>query len=223
MKTSLSRDGLAAYLGRQVSNFFPDREIAAEELAPFVNAALERLALCFAGISDKYLLPGEEKRFNHRHTDHYAMFLYLVSNTINRMQGNLELADKVYALNKALHAIDVYHEVELPQVFFFQHPLGTVLGRANYGNCFMVYQRCTVGAKDQVYPTIGEGVVMYGGSSIIGDSTIGSNVWLSSGTTVIGQDVANDSVVFGRSPNITIKPTQRNSVRDLFNHPSGRR
>lgn len=223
MKTTLSNDALAAYLGRQLSNFFPDREVAAAELKPFVDAALERLALCFAGISDKYLPAGREQQFNHRHTDHYAMFLYLVANTTRKMQGNMELADKTYALNKALHAIDAYHEVELPEVFFFQHPLGTVLGRAHYGNYFMVYQRCSVGAKDQVYPTIGEGVVMFGGSAIIGDCTIGNNVWLSSGTTVLGQDVPDDSVVFGQSPNIAIKPTQRNIVRDLFNHPSGRR
>lgn len=223
MKTTLSNDALAAYLGRQLSNFFPDREVAAAELKPFVDAALERLALCFAGISDKYLPAGREQQFNHRHTDHYAMFLYLVANTTRKMQGNMELADKAYALNKALHAIDAYHEVELPEVFFFQHPLGTVLGRAHYGNYFMVYQRCSVGAKDQVYPTIGEGVVMFGGSAIIGDCTIGNNVWLSSGTTVLGQDVPDDSVVFGQSPNIAIKPTQRNIVRDLFNHPSGRR
>lgn len=223
MKTTLSKDALAAYLARQMSNVFPDREVAAAELKPFVEGGLERLALCFARISDKYLPAGREQQFNHRHTDHYAMFLYLVANAIRRMQGNLELADKAYALNKTLHAIDVYHEVELPEVFFFQHPLGTVLGRAHYGNYFMVYQRCTVGAKDQVYPTIGEGVVMFGGSAIIGDCTIGSNVWLSSGTTVLGQDVPDDSVVFGQSPNIAAKPTQRNIVRDLFNHPSGRR
>lgn len=223
MKTTLSNDTLATYLGRQLSNFFPDREVAAAELKPFVDAALERLALCFAGISDKYLPVGREQQFNHRHTDHYAMFLYLVANTVRKMQGNMDLADKTYALNKALHAIDVYHEVELPEVFFFQHPLGTVLGRAQYGNYFMVYQRCTVGAKDQVYPRIGEGVVMFGGSAILGDCTIGKNVWLSSGTTVLGQDVPDDSVVFGQSPTIAVKPTQRNIVRDLFNHPSGRR
>ncbi len=223
MKTTLSKDALAAYLARQMTNFFPDREVAAAELTPVVDAALERLALCFAGISDKYLPAGREQQFSHRHTDHYAMFLYLVANTIRKMQGNMELADKAYALNKGLHAIDAYHEVELPEVFFFQHPLGTVLGRAHYGNYFMVYQRCSVGAKDQVYPTIGEGVVMFGGSAIIGDCTIGNNVWLSSGTTVLGQDVPDDAVVFGQSPNIAIKPTQRNTVRDLFNHPSGRR
>jgi serine O-acetyltransferase len=222
MKTTLTRDALAAYLARQLSNFFPDREVSGSELQPFVDAGLDRLAICFSRISDKYLPAGQEQKFNPRHTDHYAMFLYLVANTIRKMGGDLELADKLYALNKALHAIDVYHEVELPEVFFFQHPVGTVLGRAKYGNYFMVYQRCTVGAKDQTYPSIGEGVVMFGGSAIIGDCAIGSNVWLSLGTIVLGENIPDNSVVFGQPPKIVVKPTQRNIVRDLFDHPSGR-
>ncbi len=222
MKTLLSNDAISAYLAKQLSNFFPDRQVMPGEIKPFVDGGLERLALCLAKISDKYLPPGQEKVFNQWITDHYAMFLYLVANTIYRMQGSKELAEKTYALNKALHAIDVYYEVKLPEVFFFQHPVGTVLGRGNYGNYFMVYQRCTVGAKDQVYPTIGEGVVMFGGSAIIGDCTVGDNVWISTGSSIMGHDVPNGSSVFGQSPNLTIKPTLRNVIRDLFNHPSGR-
>ena len=45
-----------------------------------------------------------------------------------------DLASKAYCLNKALHAIDVFYEVELPEIFFLEHPLGTVLGRAKYSN-----------------------------------------------------------------------------------------
>ncbi len=222
MKSTLRPNELKEYIAQQLSSFFPDRKVDAIELSPFVENGLERLAICMNGISDKYLPSNQEKRFNHRNTDHYGMFLYLVANTIRRLNGNIELADKTYALNKALHAIDVYYEVDLPEVFFFQHPVGTVLGRANYGNYLMVYQRCTVGAKDQVYPRIGEGVVMFGGSSIIGDCSVGNNVWLSSGTGVLAQSIPGDSVVFGVSPNIVVKPTDRQVVRDLFNHPSGR-
>lgn len=221
MRTLLSREELAAYLARQISNFYPDRQIAATELHRFVDAALERLAHSFSRIKEKYVPDGREFPFNHRHTDHYAMFLYLVANSVRRSEGNVELADKVYALNKALHAIDVYHEVELPDVFFFQHPVGTVLGRAKYSNYFMVYQRCTVGANNTIYPTIGEGVVMYSGSSIIGNCRIGNNVWLSAGALVMEEDLPDDSVVFGQSRALTIKPTKRNVIRDLFRQPIG--
>jgi serine O-acetyltransferase len=56
--------------------------------------------------------------------------------------------------------LDAFYEVELPDVFAFQHPVGTVLGRGRYGNYFFVYQRCSVGANVAGrYPTIGESVI----------------------------------------------------------------
>ncbi|MBL8490010.1 MAG: hypothetical protein JNM82_04450 [Rhodocyclaceae bacterium] len=215
MISVLPRDALAAYLGRQLSHFFPDREMAPGELQPAVDDALARLARCFAGIADKYLPAGGEPRFDHRHTDHYAMFLYLVANSAHRL-GAGEVAAKAYALNKALHALDAFYEVELPEVFLFQHPVGTVLGRARYGNYLMVYQRCTVGAKNREYPELGEGVVLYAGSSVIGRCRLGDNVWLSTGSLVLGQDVPGDSVVFGQSPALVVKPARRRVVGDLF-------
>lgn len=220
MKLSLAPDQLATYLARQVSNLFPDRQLIGDDYRRYVDAALTRLDYCLARITDKYLPDGAERPFNHRNTDHYAMFLYLVSNTVFRQGGETELAEKAYALNKALHALDVFYEVALPDIFFFQHPVGTVLGRGRYSNYFAVYQRCTIGAKDGVYPTIGEGVVLYGGSAVIGNCRVGNNVWLAAGTRVMGQDIPDNSVVFGQSPTLTVKPTRRNVQRDVFRTPA---
>lgn len=216
MKLSLPTADLAAYLARQVSNFFPDREIGGGDYRPHVDSALQRVEHCFSAIRNKYFPGRSETYFNHRHTDQYAMFLYYVSNSVHRDGGEVELAEKAYALNKALHGLDAFYEVELPAVFGFQHPVGTVLGRARYSDYFFVYQRCSTGAKDGVYPEIGEGVVMYGGSSIIGKCTIGRNVLLSAGALVMSEDVPDNSVVFGQSPTLTVKPTQRNVFSDFF-------
>lgn len=222
MKTFLSAERLAAYVARQVSGLFPDREVSGVELLRYVGTALERLDCSLGGMTDKYLPPGGERMFNHRNTDHYAMFLYLVSNSVFRLEGEPELAEKTYALNKALHALDVFYEVALPEIFFFQHPVGTVLGRARYSNYLAVYQRCTIGGKDRVYPTIGEGVVLYGGCAIIGNCRVGNNVWLSTGSGVMQQDIPDNSVVFGQSPALTIKPTRRDVRRDFFHAPARR-
>ena len=62
---------------------------------------------------------------------------------------------------------------------------------------------------------------MYGGSSIIGDCKIGNNVSLSAGTLVMGQDIPDNSVVFGHSPNLTIKPSRRNVFSDFFRVDKG--
>lgn len=207
---------LAAYVAKQISAFFPDRAVDAAEYRHFVDLALDRLAGALEAVRDKYFAGVDKTPFNHRHTDHYAMFLYLVANTVFREQGPRELAEKAYALNKALHALDVFYEVELPAIFFFQHPVGTVLGRARYSDYLVVYQRCSTGAKDGVYPDIGRGVVMFGGSAVLGRSRIGDNVWLSAGTLIMGTEIPDNSAVFGQSPHLTIKPTRRSVIRDLY-------
>jgi len=220
MQLSISAADLASYLARQLSNFFPDAELRGADCARSVDAALERLEHCLLGVKDKYVPEGAEPRFNHRHTDHYAMFLYFVGNSALRLGQPIAIAEKAYALNKALHGIDAFYEIELPEVFFFQHPVGTVLGRAKYSDFFVVYQRCTVGAKDRIYPVLGEGVVMYGGSAIIGECTIGSNVWLGAGAVVMGECVPNDSAVFAQSPHLVVKPTKRSVFDNFFQRRS---
>jgi serine O-acetyltransferase len=217
MRVSLGKADLSRYIARQLNNLFPDEVVIEDHLSRYVTAALERTEYCFSHINAKYFCDAGQVLFSHLHTDQYAMFLYFLCNTLYRMNGDLSLASKVYALNKSLHAIDVYYEVKLPDIFYFQHPVGTVLGRASYSNYFFVYQRCSTGANlDDVYPRLGEGVVMYGNSAIIGDCTVGDNCWLSFGAVVTDQDLPSDSVVFGRSPNIVIKSTRRQVTRDLF-------
>lgn len=217
MKISLSPTDLAAYVAGQVSYLFPDRDITGHSLDIYVENALARVEYCFSHIKRKYFFDGEQAYFDHLHTDQYAMFLYFLGNTIYRMEGDLSLASKVYALNKSLHAIDAFYEVELPDIFAFQHPVGSVLGRGKYSNYFYVYQRCSIGANlYDVYPTLGEGVIMFGGSAVIGNCTIGNNCWLSVGTIIMDSDVPSNSIVFGHSPNTAIKATKRNVVKDMF-------
>lgn len=223
MKLSISPAQLAAYVARQLNALFPDRELRPADLSAAVDGALARTASCYRGLRAKYFQDDGESVFNHLHTDQYAMFLYFVANSIFRMRGDLGVASRVYALNKALHGIDVFYEVELPSVFCFQHPVGTVLGRARYGEYFFVYQRCSVGSSvAHDYPTLGRGVVMFGGAAVIGKCVVGDNVWLSVNATVVDGVVPSDSIVFGQSPNLVVKPAKRDVIRYLFDRESER-
>ncbi len=216
MVKQLSQPELSGYLARQLSHFFPDAPIIPSALEPAVGDALDRLRHCLARLRGKYF---EQGRFDHLHTDQYAMFLYFVGNSLFRRHDDLALAAKLYALNKALHSIDAFYEVELPDVFLFSHPLGTILGRARYANYFLVYQHCTIGSNlDGTYPTFGEGVAMFGGSAVIGDCTVGANCWLSYGAVVMDENVPANSVVFGRSPALVVKPAQRDVMHERFRH-----
>lgn len=213
MKT-LGKPEFAAYIARQLAHFFPDETVAPAALEPAVGDALDRMGHCLARLRGKYF---EQGCFDHLHTDQYAMFLYFVGRALFLRKDDPALAAKLYALNKALHSIDAFYEVALPDVFLFSHPLGTVLGRARYSDYFVVYQHCTVGSNlDGTYPTLGEGVAMYGGSAVIGDCTIGANTALSYGTVVMEENVPANSVVFGRSPSLVVKPSRRNVIEDRF-------
>lgn len=217
MKISLERHDLVGYVRRQIENIFPDGADISD-LGRFVDIAMERVELCFSRIHVKSFQNAGQTHFNHRHTDQYALFLYYLSNSAFRAAGTHPIAEKAYALNKALHAIDAFYEVELPEIMLFSHPVGTVLGRAKYGDYFCCYHGCTVGANlNGDYPSIGRGVVMYGGSKIIGDTQIGDNTFIANGAVLIDQrKLAANSVVFGTRPNVGIASTKRDVVRDIF-------
>jgi serine O-acetyltransferase len=104
-----------------------------------------------------------------------------------------------------LNSCDIYYEVELPEVFYLEHPLSTILGRAKYGDNFFAMQGCTVGGNKGFYPTIGNNVKMYSNSKILGNSKIGNNVLIAANTYVKDFDIPDDTMVFGQFPNIIIK------------------
>jgi len=217
-KKTLSEDGLSAYIAKQLNFIFPDKDMIHEgKLKPFVTKALKRIEHCFSKINVKYYFDGKNILFNHLHADQYATFLYYLSNTVWRDSKDENIASKIYYLNKMLHALDAYYEVELPDVFLLSHPVGAVLGRGNYNDYLVVYQRVSVGAnKNQVYPRIGKAVIMYGGSALIGKCTVGDNCLFSIGTIVMDRDIPSDMVVYGTYPNINHKRTTKSVMERYF-------
>jgi serine O-acetyltransferase len=92
----------------------------------------------------------------------------------------------------------------MPRIFFLDHPIGSVIGRANYGNRFSFTQNCTVGNNKGIYPTIGENVSMMSGSKILGNCLIGNDVIISANAYVKDSDIPSCSLVFAASPNLVI-------------------
>jgi serine O-acetyltransferase len=222
LTTTLSTTELTAYVAAQVTACCPDRTLRPGELAPHVARALERVERCFSRVIVKRFGGAGAAVFDHLNTDQYAMFLYLLSNTIFRNEGDLSAAAKVYALNKAMHGLDVFYEVALPDVFLFQHPVGTVLGRARYADYFAVYQRCSVGSNlDGETPVFEAGVTMFGDASAIGRCRIGADACFSVGARVMDGDVPADAVVFGQSPHAVFKPGARRVAARFFAREAG--
>lgn len=192
---------------RQIRSLFGLRPRERRAISQAVGQALEDLETCFAPNCNKYFRTDEQVVFDCSHTVQYCIFLYKVSRRLSLTAGgDLSGANKVYALNKALHGVDIYHEVILPEVFTCDHPVGSVLGRARYGERFSFSQHCTVGGNKGKYPNIGSNVRLLVGATVIGDSSIGDNVIISANSFVKDSVVPSDSLVFGNSPELVIKP-----------------
>ncbi len=201
--TDVEEPGLISLLIRRLENFFIITDEEAALIREYHSKVIDKMNVCFRGIDNKYFNSNGEALFSSSHSGQYLIYLYFYSNIFAK-EGN-SLKDKFYYLNKILHSVDIYAEVNLPPIFFFEHPLGMVLGRAKYGNNFFAMQGCTVGGNKGHYPIIGDNVRMFSNSKILGRSKIGDNVWLSANSYVKDEDIPNNMIVFGQSPNLVLK------------------
>ena len=151
-----------------------------------------------------------EAYFDPLHTCQWTLFLYLMANTIykyekDKLEAARIICDKIYGQSITISGCEIYYEVEMPDVFSFDYPLGSHMGRAKYGNGFSFVQGCTVDNKDDTYPILGENFKMLTGSKILGNSNIGDNCIICEGTYIVDEDVPANSIVSGKSPNLVIK------------------
>lgn len=99
----------------------------------------------------------------------------------------------------------MFYEIEFPQYFALDHPVGSVMGRAKYGEGFSFTQCCTVGNNRGTYPEIGQNVKMCAYSSIIGNCHVGDNVTIGANSGIKDCDVPDNTIVFGQYPNNIFK------------------
>jgi len=118
MKTTLNNEELSLYVSRQINNLFPDsNKVSSDEIDQYMKDTMDKVSFCFNNIKRKYFYDNKKTLFNHLHSDHYSMFLYILSNVVYRKIITKILATKVFLLNKALHSIDAFYSIQLPEVF----------------------------------------------------------------------------------------------------------
>jgi len=199
MLLSLNPRELTKYVFNQLIFFDDNTSLKKNDLLESVEIALEKLSFCFDRINIKYFNNGNDSTFNHLNSDQYSMFLYILSNVIYKkdIKNNISVATKIYLLNKMLHGIDIFYEINLPSIFVFIHPLGTVLGRANYSDFLAVYQRCGIGSNNDSYPNLGKYLTLHPGASVLGKSKIEENCSIGSDSIVIDRNIRKNSIYLG--------------------------
>ena len=207
-----SREQLLGYLERQLQNFFPDGREHRAQLDAGLDAALDRLAHCINAVR-----LWREDEFDPLHSSQYTTFLYYLANTLHRRGAERALCNKLFLLNKALNGIDLFYEIELPPVFFIGHSVGIVLAKARYGNHLVLYQNCTVGKNHGAAPVIGDGVVLYPHSAVIGACRVRDGSVIAQGTRVIGRDTPGDCLVFqAERGGLRFARSKRDILADFF-------
>ena len=215
----LNGEKLLGLLNHQLYNFWGgDVYLNAEDIEE-IERALQRMEKCFAKVNSKYFRDGEEVIFKVENSVQYAIFLYLMSNELYISQKE-EKASFVYYLNKIMNSVEWFYAVKLPEYFCAEHPLGSVLGRATYGNYFYIYQDVTVGGSwkenEVCYPIIGEHVTMFSNSKVLGKAYIGNNTVIAANTYIINTAIPDNSMVFGQSPNLIIKQRDTKDIEKMF-------
>ncbi len=205
IETSLNKNALALYVTNQLNCIFPDdSKVHISIIENVISKVFNRIDFCFSKINNKYFFDGSVTKFNHLHGDQYSMFLYYLSNTMYQNGIDIKYCNKVYLLNKLLHGIDAFYEVELPDIFMFIHPIGTILGRADYSDYFLVYQRCGIGSNHNIYPKLGEYLTLHPGSAILGNCKVGNFCSIAAESLVIDENI-NDGILYIGNPKQSYK------------------
>lgn len=209
----LDQEHLAQFIARQLEHFVPDGlPINLSLIRQHLPQALERLRVCINAVR-----LWKENEFDHLHSSQYCIFLYYLANTLWKETGETELPTKLFILNKALNAIDLFYEIDMPARFFIGHSAGIVLAKASYSDYLVLYQNSTVGKNHGVAPVIESGVIMYPNTAIIGRCHVRSGTVISQGVSVINQDTPGNCLVFyGVEKSLQFKQNKRKILDDIF-------
>ena len=159
--------------------------------------------------------------FNPVYSVTWNIFLYRLSRILY-LKGNQQEADCVYYLNKIMHSTDWFYQIELPKHFGAEHPIGSVLGKAKYGDYLFVYQGTTIGANRTggklVHPILGNNVLLYTNATVLGKSVLGDNVIISADSYLLNENIPSNCIVYGKTPNIVIKKKDEKTIKEMTKH-----
>jgi serine O-acetyltransferase len=209
-----TRESLIAYLTAQCAHIVPDgREDAFRQAVDaHLDEALERMHVCINACA-----PWRPDQFNVLQSSQHCIFLYYLSNTIYRRSGDTAAATRLFLMNKAFNGIDLFYEIQMPPVFYIGHSVGIVLAKATYGNYLVLYQNSTVGRhKDQI-PVIGDRVVLYPNTAVIGRTVIGNDAVLSQGVSAVNKKVPDGVIAFrSGGSDLAFQPRPDDLLKEYF-------
>lgn len=217
MILSLSSQDLFSYISRQAEYLFPDgMAFVGNDIKSAFSLGLDRLENSIKTVT----LPGYhnnegEPSFSHMHADQYAQLLYFFGNSLWSISQNRPVCDKLLAMNRVLHSLFLSYKCKMPEHFVLGHPIGTILGNADYGDFLVVFQGVTINTEQdengKEAPHLGRGLFLGAHSKVIGKQTVGDRVSVGVGALLYKEDVPDDSVVLQENGKTIIRPRKKTS------------
>lgn len=209
---NMTKEDLSSYVCHQLNSFFPDKfSIKESEVNTSLDEALKRLEVCINSVK-----VWRENQFDVLQSSQNCIFLYYLANTIFENKNNENLCTKLFYLNKALNGFECFYTNRLPEKFFIGHSVGIVLVKNDYPNYIAFYQGSTVGRITDKLPKIGEKVILYPYSSIIGDSQVGKGSVIAKGVNVVNKNVPDNVNVFSNADELVFKSKKQELIEDIF-------
>ena len=130
----------------------------------------------------------------------HAVLLHRLSHRLYR-SGWFTLARVISQFARTWTGIEIHPGACIGRRFFIDHGMGVVIGETSeIGDDVLVYQGVTLGGTGKEtgkrHPTIGDGVVIGTGATILGNIRIGDHVKIGAGSVVV-QPVPEHSTVVG--------------------------
>lgn len=225
MKLSMEKNELKRYIGKQMDHFFPDGSItkyyAGTDIDRAFNLSIDRVENCFKHISNTaYCDDWGQTYFSHTHADQYAQLLYFYMNSLWKESENKIICDKMLVLNRMLHSIFISYKCAMPDIFILGHPVGTILGNAQYSDYLYISQNVTVNtgsSTNGATPKLGKGLFLAAGAKIIGEEEIGDRVSIGVDAVVYKKKIESDKLVIrDESGKIVIKDNVKCIQQSLF-------
>ena len=135
-----------------------------------------------------------------------VLFLYRIAHECYCLPEEDELrkdADTYGLIGRTVGQMEIFYSCKIGKGFKINHGVGSVIGaRCRIGDNCMIHQNCTIGDKQGGRPKIGNNVIMYAGSMVLGDITIGDNTVIGANAVVM-KSFPDNSILVG-SPAINV-------------------
>lgn len=208
---NVTANELASFVCRQLENSYPDGHDNLTAIAAALPAALARTLHCVTHVKPW------QAGFDPLVSSQYATFLYFLSHEVGMNLGDTVTATRLFLLNKSLHALELFYEVVLPDVFMLSHTPGLVFAKASYGNQLVIHQGCTVGRKvGGERPVLETRVVLFPNAMVIGNCHVRANTVIAPGVCLVDTDTPGDCYVLQGPEGPIFKPARREIWRDYL-------